>query len=159
MDTLRADFPWTALHRFVQRRVRDPHLADDVVQDVAVIAWTKQDQLRDPGAYKAWVFSIARRTVVERIRTRLRERAALRRGAMDPRPPDDPVESAEIHSLVRTALRQLPGRLRQILVLRYWHGMTYRAIGSTLGGSEINVRVLAHRARKALEGPLETTAA
>jgi RNA polymerase sigma-70 factor (ECF subfamily) len=159
MDTLPADFPWTELRRYVRRRVDDPHLADDVVQEVAITAWKKGDQLRDPGAYKAWVFSIARRKVIDRFRALLRERTAPRRGAEFPRQPDDPPGPPELHLALRRALRRIPGRYAQVLILRYWYGLSFRALRSTLGGSEVNLRVLAHRARKALEGQLRILAA
>ena len=159
MSTLLDAFPWTELRRFVERQVRDPQQADDLVQEVAITVWTKGESLRDPGAFKSWVFSIARRKVVDSYRSRQMERIALDRYAETRRAEDDRPDMTERFAAVRTALRELPGHFARVLILRYFYGLSYREISKTLHGTEVAVRTLAHRARRALQGRLEAVAA
>jgi RNA polymerase sigma-70 factor, ECF subfamily len=155
MNTLLSVFPWTELRRFVQSQVPDPQQADDLVQEVAIAVWTKGESLRVPGAFKAWVFSIARRKVATSYRSKKAERTALRRYAELRRAENNHPDTTECRAAVRSALREIPGNYAQVLILRLWHGLTYGNICSTLGGTEVGVRTLAHRARKALKGQLE----
>jgi RNA polymerase sigma-70 factor, ECF subfamily len=159
MNTLLSAFPWTELRRFVQRKVRDPQQVDDLVQEVAITVMTKGESLRDPGAFKAWVFSIARRKVVDSYRARQRERTALNRYAETRRATDDRPDPTERFTAVKTALREIPGHFARVLILRYFYGLSYRNIGKTLHGTEVGVRCLAHRARKALQSQLAAVAA
>ena len=159
MNTPLDDLPWTELRRFVETQVRDPQQADDLVQEVAIVVWTKGESLRDPGAFKAWVFRIARNRVVTSYRSRTAEQNALRRYAETVRAEIPGPDLTDRRAVVRASLREIPGRYAQVLILRYWYGLSFRDIGTTLDGTAVGTRALAHRARKALKGRLETVAA
>jgi len=159
MSTHLDDFPWTELRRFLERRVRDPQQADDLLQEVAIAAWRKGGSLRDPGAFKAWTFRIARNKAATSHKSRMRERDALR-GLADVRRADDPgAETTDRHEKLRATLREIPGQHAQVLILHYWYGLPFRDIGSTLCRTEGGTRTTAHRARKALAARLAIVAA
>ncbi|MDE0801754.1 MAG: sigma-70 family RNA polymerase sigma factor [Acidimicrobiales bacterium] len=61
-----------ALHGYCRRLLDDSADADDVVADVFLVASQRLDQLRDPDALRAWLFSISRRSVQRRWRARSR---------------------------------------------------------------------------------------
>lgn len=61
-----------ALHGYCRRLLDDSSDADDVVADVFLVAAQRIDQLRDPTALRAWLFSISRRSVQRRWRARSR---------------------------------------------------------------------------------------
>lgn len=55
---------------------------------------------------------------------------------------------------LRDALSSLPEKLKTVLVLKEYGGMSYKEIGKALGISEGNVKVRAFRAREALSSRL-----
>lgn len=62
----------SALHGYCRRLLDDSADADDVVADVFLVAAQRIDQLCDPTALRAWLFSISRRSVQRRWRARSR---------------------------------------------------------------------------------------
>lgn len=62
---------------------------------------------------------------------------------------------AEEHREVLAALDTLAPRQREVLVLRYWEGLSEAEIATTLGLSTGTVKSTASRALRALEAILE----
>jgi len=113
---------------------------DDLVQDVFVSAMTRLHSLRDPEAFGAWVGAIARNSARMHHRSRrstqpLSEALHARGGS-----PDAGVQAAE----VMAALRRLPERFREPLVLRLVEGMSGEEIARQTGLSHGTVRVYLH---------------
>ena len=59
--------------------------ADDAIQEAFLIAFSRLEELRDPGAFKGWLSQIA----VNEVRGRLRKRRWLRRIGLDRDDEDD----------------------------------------------------------------------
>jgi len=59
-----------ALRHFILRRVGDPHLAEDLLQDVFVRIHGHIDSLGDRERLTAWVFRIARNVLSDHFRGR-----------------------------------------------------------------------------------------
>jgi RNA polymerase sigma factor (sigma-70 family) len=86
--------------------------AEDVAQDAFLGLYRRWDSLADPSAALAYL----RTSVLNGCRT------AIRRRSRPQAPPDGrPAESAEA---VLAAIRRLPARQREALVLRYYLDMT-----------------------------------
>ena len=61
---------------FARRRLGDPELAADVVQESLLKALRSSDELRDQEKAKAWFYRILRRTIIDLYRRRdARDRA------------------------------------------------------------------------------------
>src|SRR5918992_6125834 len=56
--------------RFSRKRLGDPELAADVVQDSLLKALKAADQIRDEESAKAWFYRILRRTIIDLYRRR-----------------------------------------------------------------------------------------
>ncbi|WP_420432895.1 RNA polymerase sigma factor [Hyphobacterium sp.] len=54
-----------ALRSFLRRICRDHAQADDTAQDALIRAWQRLDQLKDPSAFRSWLFGIAWRLASE----------------------------------------------------------------------------------------------
>jgi len=134
--------------------VDDLASAEDVVQEAFVGLVTRADRLRDGSAALAYL----RTSVVNRSRSTLRRRRTARGYApprdLEPDGPDARVLLDEEHREVLTALRGLAPRQREVLVLRYWSGMSEVEIATTLGISRGAVKSTASRAVDALERTL-----
>jgi RNA polymerase sigma-70 factor (sigma-E family) len=132
--------------------------AEEVVQDAFLATIRRWDQLRDPSTAQAYL----RRAVVNGSRDRLRARR-VRRAVTAPeatliRSPEDEVLMLEEHRALISALRTLPRRQREVLVLRYFGDFSERetaqAVGISLGG----VKSSAHRGMTALRRVLGDSA-
>lgn len=134
-----------ALVRIARGLLRDPHQAEDVVQDVlakALVSWRRVQRADDPDAY-------VRRMVVNACTSHFR-RAARREHARDHDSlPDRGVRDATGDVAERDRmlglLRRLPAKQRAVLVLRHYEGMPDAEIADLLGTSSVTVRSNAHR--------------
>ncbi len=139
-----------SLVRLAVLLVDDLGSAEDVVQD-AFAAFAAKGALRDPGAALGYL----RVSVVNGCRSALRRRRTAR--AYTPPhevPPDGPDARAvlrEDHREVLAALDRLAPRQREVLVLRYWSGLSEAEIATTLGISRGAVKSTASRALTALQ--------
>lgn len=72
---------------------------------------------------------------------------------------DDRLHAQELSEVIRSALEDLPGRQREVLLLRDVDGLTSEEVCDVLDISEGNQRVLLHRGRSRLRQALEDAAA
>ena len=145
---------YPALVRLAVLLVRDVPTAEDVVQDSFVAMHDGWQRLRDTENAVAYL----RRAVVNRSRSVLRHRAVVDKYLQMP-PPDMP--SAEHGALVRlersavvAALRKLPGRQREAIVLRYYAGFSEAEVATAMGISRGAVKSHTARAMAALRAEL-----
>ncbi len=151
---------YRSLVRLATLLLREPGLAEDVVQDSYVALHAHWRRLREADKGLAYL----RQSVVNRSRSALRHRVVVERYARTTGPPPD-VASAETGALgalaqaeVLTALRALPGRQREVLVLRYYADLSEAEIAEALGISRGAVKSHASRGVAALRGVLERAA-
>jgi RNA polymerase sigma-70 factor (sigma-E family) len=135
--------------------VHDVATAEEVVQDSFVALHSGLHRLRDNEKALAYL----RTAVVNRSRSVLRHRVVVDRNAPKP-PPDMP--SAEHGALallersaVVSALRKLPVRQREVVVLRFYGDLSEAQIASTMGITRGAVKSHTSRAMSALRSVLE----
>jgi RNA polymerase sigma-70 factor (sigma-E family) len=134
-----------ALVRLARGLLKDPHLAEDVVQDVlarALLQWARVSAARDIDAY-------VRRMVVNACTSWFRRAARRERVTDQPlvldRPVGDRTDQFVDRELLLALLRRLPTKQRAVLVLRHYEGLADIDIARTLNCSEVTVRSNAHR--------------
>jgi RNA polymerase sigma-70 factor (sigma-E family) len=147
---------YRSLVRLAALLVRDVATAEEVVQDSFVAIHGRWRLLTDNERALAYL----RRSVVNRSRSVLRHRNVVERFAPKP-PPDMPSAEQGAIALVErtaviTALRLLPPRQREVLVLRYYGDLSESQIASAMGISQGAVKSHAARAMSALRSLLET---
>lgn len=149
-----------AAHRLRQVRlvvllVDDLHTAEDVVQDAFAAFLTRRAGLVDQQKALAYLHT----SVLNGARDKLRRRRVARAYVPPHEVPGDGTADgallAEDHREVIAALRQLAPRQREVLVLRYWSGLSEAEIAETLGVSRGAVKSTASRALDALEKVME----
>jgi RNA polymerase sigma-70 factor (sigma-E family) len=113
--------------------VRDIPTAEDVVQDSFVAMHDGWQRLRDAESALAYL----RQAVLNRSRSVLRHRAVV---AKHPEKPSPDMPSAEHGALVQldrsaviAALRKLPGRQREAIVLRYYADLSEAEVAAAMG--------------------------
>lgn len=148
------------LVRLATLLLREPGAAEEIVQDAYVALHTNWRRLRDADKALAYL----RQSVVNRSRSALRRRLVADRYAARARRSDD-APSAEAgalglleHAAVIAALRALPGRQREALVLRYYLDLSEAEIAEVMGVSRGAVKSHAARGIAALRQTLERSA-
>lgn len=58
------------LHRFIQQRVGEASIADDILQEVFLRALTRIETLHDPQKLRSWLYQITRHAIIDYYRTR-----------------------------------------------------------------------------------------
>ena len=148
------------VYGLVLRVLRDRVMSEEVTQEVFFEIWRKAPQFdRARGATLSWIMTIAHRRAVDRVR----KEARYARG--HPALPDtdfdvvaETVEASLDHRRVRKALGALSPVQREVVVLAYYAGYTYRQVAEhldiPLGTMKTRMRDGLLRLRSALDGML-----
>lgn len=142
---------YTAVVRFLYRKVWDAERAEDLAQEVFMRALAHR-----PEKPRAWVFAVAANLARDEARAAVRRRRhlVLLKGDPDVRPArapeaDELVERGEQAAAVREALETLTPRDREILLL--WDaGLSYPEIAAQTGLAVGAVGTTLARARRRL---------
>ena len=146
---------YPSLVRLAAMLLDDPHTAEDVVQDAYVRVATRHYRLRDPDKAVAYL----RQAVVNLARNSLRRRLLARRHATVDltdvaSAEDDAIDRFRRQAVVR-ALRALPRRHREVLVLRYYLGCSVAETAGLLGLGSGSVKAYASRGVQQLKALVE----
>ena len=122
-----------SVYALALRRLRDPQMAEDAVQEVFAAVWRSAGTFKpERGAAAPWLFSIARNATVDRFRSRL----ALAEAPDSPDLGPGPEQRAENEWLawrVHRALEELPASEREVIALAYWGERSQSEIAAELG--------------------------
>jgi RNA polymerase sigma factor (sigma-70 family) len=126
--------------------------ARDLTQDTFAKALDHYGQ-DNPEHVQAWLLCIARNACLDYLRRRKvrgPQQPVSEFSAIDWRTPEDNAGSEEEIRIVRKAIAALPGRLREVLVMREYGELSYQEIGRTLHISGSTVTSRLNRARRAV---------
>jgi RNA polymerase sigma-70 factor (ECF subfamily) len=149
------------VRRFLRHQLGDADVAEELLQRTFVKMIEALPRYRPRGLpFGAWVFRIARNAVIDHHRT---AHPGVPLEAANDRASEagDPVASAERHQdrdEIRVALEALPPDQREVLVWRFFAGLSPAETAVLMGRSNGAVRVLQHRALAALRSNLEPAA-
>jgi RNA polymerase sigma-70 factor (ECF subfamily) len=126
------------------------HVADDVAQEVCIAVLSALPRYRDMGRpFASFVFGIASHKVADAVRSaaRLAVPTEVLPDGPDEQPgPEETVVASLEAQRARALLAQLPGHLRELVILRVVTGLSAEETGNVLGMSPGAVRVAQHRA-------------
>jgi RNA polymerase sigma-70 factor (ECF subfamily) len=154
---------YRGLHAYVLRylRLQAPREAEDLAADTwTSVALALERFSGDESAFRGWVFTIARRRVVDHIRRSSRRPGDYRPMAegQDGPAPDDTESVAMAAIETENALARigrLPPDQAEIVLLRVLAGLSADQVGDIVGKPAGTVRVLQHRALKRLAQDLK----
>lgn len=140
--------------------VRDPALAEDVVQEALVKAWMGFDSYRGEAPVRHWVLRITHNTAVSVLRRRRDEPVAdIAKLEHAPTSGRHHVEREVLGRLAAdrlwAVLADLDDVTRAVVVLREVEGMTYEEVAATVGLSLPTVKTRLFRARRMMADRLE----
>ena len=128
-----------------------PDDVPDLAQEVFLTALQRLHEIREPGAFPAWLAAVARN--IARMHHRSTRSDVPLTHDLPGRfaSPDDAIDAERALS----AIRQLPEQMREPLLLRLVEGMSGQEIARSLGMTHAAVRVNLHRGVKLLRQALE----
>jgi RNA polymerase sigma-70 factor (ECF subfamily) len=144
-------------------RVGDAAAADDVVQEVSLTALEKGHQLRDPTRVAGWLYRVVVVAALQFRRRQGRRKKLLDRYAVREPSADgvahepDPLSwllADERKTMVHQALKTLPPRDAEIMLLKYSEDWSYQELAEHLGLSVSAVEARLHRARQKMRQEL-----
>lgn len=137
------------LYRYAYWLVKDPSVAEDLVQETFLRAWRSLDSLKDEKAAKAWLITILRRENARRF-----ERKQFNLVDMDDQPIADEVslssEDDTEHHWLRRQIETLPDEYREPLVMQVLLGFSGDEIAEALELNKNTVMTRLFRARNML---------
>lgn len=138
---------------YVYSVIRDAQAAEDVVQQVAVVAVESFGRWSRKSSFSTWAVGIAKNKVKMHLRKKGNDLHVFDEKTLD----DIAHAHAEIGARVdpmkealRHCMKQLRGRSREIIELRYLDALSPLVISEKLGLTRNNVLVVLHRVRVAL---------
>jgi len=131
---------------------------EEVVQDTFIRAFASLDGFRGESSLRTWLFTIARRLVLDRRRSARRRGEQVEIQESDAATEYDSLDGVvadETQRRLRSALDKLPPTQREVFVLRVSEGMSYAEIAETVGTTEGAARVHYHNAMRTIKELLD----
>ncbi|HYN70452.1 MAG TPA: sigma-70 family RNA polymerase sigma factor [Candidatus Eisenbacteria bacterium] len=145
------------MYAIAHRVLRDPHLAEDAVQQALWSAWRDLPNLREPDRFDAWLRRLLVRCCYEEARRQRRSPTVTLLSFDAPPTPDTTSGVADRDALDR-AFRRLGPEHRIVVVLHHYEGIPLVEIAETLGIPVGTARSRLHYALKRLRDALEADA-
>jgi RNA polymerase sigma-70 factor, ECF subfamily len=164
------------LYRFALARLRDPHQAEDAVQET-LLAAIKSDSFAGQSSVRTWLTGILKHKIIDLQRKRLRESPLSdvidldaqdtsmddffdQQGHWVDKPqllemPDNALEQKQFLGILSKCLERLPAKLSGIFMMRDVQEMDNEIICKELEITATNAWVMLYRARMSLRKCLE----
>ena len=162
------------LYRFAMARVKDPSIAEDLVQETFLAALHSRRRFEGRSAPRTWLIAILKHKIIDHIRKKTKEQTSDKletlsdgdddfdaNGKWHLRPkkwsihPDEVYQQKEFMETLYRCLGQLPERLAKAFVLREIDEMSTEEICKSLDITATNSWVMLYRARMSLRRCLE----
>lgn len=152
----------------VSRLINDRDRAQEIAQETFLRVFIHRERYRPSGKFSTWLYTIAMNLAKNEIRRRVRARGVVSLDKLmevagdsggyiaDPAPgPDRLYRRRDVEAKVTTAVEKLPGKFREVIVLRDIQQLSYEEIGEVLRIPGGTVRSRINRARLALKELLD----
>ena len=136
--------------------LRDPHAAEEAVQEACLRTWRFRDALPEGDAVEAWLYRVLVNACYSQLRKEIpRRQRSAPADRLDERPddglsPEALATRSSVASVVLDALADLPEPLRVVAVLRYWTGLSEKEIAVAIRRRPGTVKSRLHEARRRL---------
>jgi len=146
----------SAVYTLCYRMLGNPSEAEDAAQETFLRAYARLKTYDETRKFSSWLLSIGSHYSIDCLRRRrftwvdIEDVAPVLPSQQRDEQPEHVALQAESEQAVQLLLEKLPPDYRTIVVLRYWHQLSYEEISETLRISEPAVKSRLHRARRAL---------
>jgi len=144
----------TAVYNLAYRMLGRPTEAEDAAQETFLRAYTKLGSYKPEHKFSSWLLAITAHLCIDHLRREqpllLEEVQPYQVWGRQSEDPEAILLAAEREEAVQRLLEALPAHYRLVVVLRYWHDLSYREIAQVTRLSEGAVKTRLHRARRML---------
>lgn len=141
------------LYRFIFFRVGHKELAEDILADTFVKAWTKIEQVSNAKALTSWIYQIAKNNIIDYYRVKkvtvdLEEVVEVLEDA------SSPIDDANLmieQQVVVELIEHLAPDQQQVIRYKFFEDLENIEIAQIMNKSEGSIRVIQHRAILKLE--------
>ena len=131
------------LHSFIQRRVSDASISDDILQEVFIRVISRIDTLKDGSKIQSWLYQIARNTIIDHYRAhKVMEEVPETLVAEEVEPGEKARQ--EIERCLLPMIQSLPEHYHQAVILSEIEGLTQKEVaekqGLSLSGAKSRVQ-------------------
>jgi RNA polymerase sigma-70 factor (ECF subfamily) len=136
-------------------RVKQKEIAEDLTQEcfLKILKNLKMYEEQE-ASFSAWVFTIARHTVIDHFRQKKEEISLETERELEEKGSDETERFAD-RNLLENALRNLKEDYREVLYLRFFADLSLKDTARVMEKTENAVKLLQFRAVKALKKELE----
>jgi RNA polymerase sigma-70 factor, ECF subfamily len=145
---------------YIRALVNTADEVDELMPEVALVAWRKFDQLEDHAAFGKWACVIARYEVMRYRRDKARDRLLLDEDVISKLVAEADEELHHTESQMRaleSCLEKLPEERRRLVLASYAPGASIKEIASRVGRSEDGLYQLLRRIRLELQRCVESS--
>ena len=153
---------WSDVYRFQFSKTNDVNEAEDITIKTFFKAFDKLDLYNNKYNFKTWLISISKNIYLDHIRKIKAETVSINKDSKEALEIFDETPSAEDQLIIDQNLVQLLAYIKElkphyqeIINLRYFREMSYKAISKELNEPMSNVKVKLLRARKLLAEIIE----
>ena len=134
-------------------------MAEDVAQDAFVTAWMKLDTLKEPKKFASWVCRIAKNCAINTV---MRMRSFIPLETVDNQTsfceaiesPEELYALSEEKEELHQSIGKLPEKIRRIIYLHYFEGLSIAEIADSMRVAEGTVKRQLHDGRKRIRKEL-----
>ena len=149
--------------RYIRYLLHDAAEAEDLTQETLLRAFQQQEALRDPAALEGWIYRIATRISLDRLRQRKRtvghhlDVPAEELPLVDQMQPSPftVIQQSEMSECVNLYMSDLSDGYKAVILLHDADGLTADEIATLLGLPLTTVKMRLHRARQRLKVALD----
>ncbi len=146
---------WKNYHRklysFVNKRVSDPSIAEDLVQDILFKVNTKIETLQSTKKLQGWIFQIARNTIIDYYRRNKNLESELIDDLIAPETDQISQARQEVSICLTLLIRHLPDKYCEAMTLSEIEGLTQKEIAVRQNISLSGAKSRVQRGRKLLK--------
>ncbi|MFK5920962.1 MAG: sigma-70 family RNA polymerase sigma factor [Verrucomicrobiota bacterium] len=166
------------LYGYAMYRLRDKHMAEDMVQETLLAAWKAYGKFEGRSSIKTWLTTILHNKIVDFVRKAARQKLVFSDEDLDgridgefsetghinaefgskqwPLRPDDMAQRGDFWRILQQCIDHLPKDTGEVFRLREVDGLSTEEICELKGIGKNNFWVILHRARKGLRSCMES---
>ena len=141
------------LRQFILKRIPDPNIAEDVLQEVFVKIHSQIDTLKDVRRLQGWIYQITRNAIIDYYCSK-KAVPELPESLKSSENSNDNDVINELAPCVEAMVNRLPERYRHAVMLTAYQGLTQKEMGAKLGLSHSGAKSRVKRAREKLKNML-----